>query len=47
VAVPPIKAALVGFSGTVVTSFLQMFYVVFVFPLLMTRLGVMSEGEDR
>jgi membrane-associated phospholipid phosphatase len=47
VAVPPITAALVGFSGTVVTSFLQMFYVVFVFPLLMTRLGVMSEGEDR
>lgn len=35
---PLIKAALVGFAGTVVTCFLQMFYVVFAFPLAMAML---------
>lgn len=36
---PLIKAVVVGFAGTVVTCFLQMFYVVFVFPLVMAKLG--------
>ena len=34
---PVVKEALVGFSGTVITCFLQMFYVVYLFPLLMSR----------
>lgn len=47
VVVPPIKAALAGFSGTVVASFLQMFYLVFVFPLVMARFGGEAGGEKR
>lgn len=34
---PLLKAALPGFLGTTTTSFLQMFYVVFLFPLVMKR----------
>jgi uncharacterized membrane protein len=36
---PLLKAVLAGFAGTVVTCFLQMFYVVFAFPLAMAKLG--------
>lgn len=39
---PLIKAALAGFAGTVVTYFIQMFYIVFLFPLLITKL----EGQS-
>jgi hypothetical protein len=35
---PLIKAAVVGFAGTVVICYLQMFYVVFAFPLAMAML---------
>jgi membrane-associated phospholipid phosphatase len=35
---PPIKSAVAGFGGTVITCFLQMFYVVFVFPAIMTAI---------
>ena len=36
---PLLKAALVGFVGTVVTCFLQVFYVVFAFPLAIAMLS--------
>ena len=32
---PIIKAAVAGFTGTVITCFLQMFYITFLFPFLM------------
>ena len=32
---PLIKAAVAGFTGTVITCFLQMFYITFLFPVLM------------
>jgi undecaprenyl-diphosphatase len=42
---PLIKTALEGFPGTSITCFLQMFYVVFAFPLLMETYGRKS-GEE-
>lgn len=44
---PLIKEVLLGFVGTVTTCFLQMFYVVFLFPLVMTRLGEDSKSDAK
>ena len=43
---PLIKTALEGFPGTAITCFLQMFYVVFAFPLLMETYGRKSTEEN-
>ena len=42
---PLIKAAIPGFAGTITTCFLQMFYIVFLFPLAMARFGSNSKGD--
>ena len=42
---PLIKAALAGFAGAVVTCFMQMFYIVLLFPLLITKLESQSKDE--
>ena len=42
---PLIKEALLGFAGTTTTCFLQMFYVVFLFPLVMARFGNDSKSD--
>ena len=42
---PLVKAALLGPAGTIATSFLQMFYIVFLFPLVMTRFGSDSKSD--
>ena len=42
---PLVKAALPGFAGTIATSFLQMFYIVFLFPFAMSRFGGNAERE--
>lgn len=36
---PLIKGALPSMAGTITTSFLQMFFIVFLFPFVMTRFG--------
>ncbi len=42
---PPIKTAVAGFAGTVITCFLQMFYITFLFPCIIT--AVQKRGERR
>lgn len=42
---PLIKTALVGFAGTIATCFLQMFYIVFLFPLVMVRIRAKSTSS--
>ena len=42
---PLIKEALAGYAGTITTCFLQMFYIVFLFPLAMARFGSNSKGD--
>lgn len=44
---PLIKAWIPGFAGTTLSCFIQMFYVVFLFPLLATRLEMRSEPTSR
>ena len=41
---PLVKGALPGNAAAIVTSFLQMFYIVFLYPLVMTRFGGKAEG---
>lgn len=36
---PMIKAALPGFAGTITTCFLQMFFIVFIVPFVISRFG--------
>jgi hypothetical protein len=40
---PMIKTAAAGFAGTVITCFFQMFYIVFLFPVIIT--AVQKNGE--
>jgi hypothetical protein len=40
---PLIKTAAAGFAGTVITCFIQMFYVVFLFPAII--MAVHRKGE--
>lgn len=40
---PLIKTAAAGFAGTVITCFIQMFYVVFLFPVII--MAVHKKGE--
>ena len=42
---PLIKEALAGYAGTITTCFLQMFYVVFLFPFVMARFGNDAESD--
>ena len=42
---PLIKAALLGTAGVITACFLQMFFVVFLFPLVMARFGSDSKGD--
>ena len=41
---PLVKGALPGNAATIVTSFLQMFYIVFLYPLVMAKFGDKAEG---
>ena len=43
---PLVKMALPGFAGTIATSFLQMFYIVFLSPFVMSRFGGNAERES-
>ena len=43
--VPLIKTMITGPAGTVISCFLQMFYISFLFPLMMKRLESRKEKD--